>query len=212
MRDFSAKLARFKEFFMSLQTMVFLTLLAVLVFWAVGAYNRLVRLKNIIANAFGQIDVQLKRRYDLIPNLVEAAKKYLQHEQETLEAVIAARNQARSASDTARSRPGKADAVIALAAAEQTLDSSLGRLFALAEAYPDLKADQTIRELSEELTSTENKVGFARQAYNDAVLDYNNAQGQFPALLVARLFGFAPAAMLRATENAVERQAVRIQM
>ena len=197
---------------MSLQTIVSLTLLAMLVFWAVGAYNRLVRLKNIIANAFGQIDVQLKRRYDLIPNLVEAAKKYLQHEQETLEAVIAARNQARSASDKVASRPGQADAVIALAAAEQTLGGSLGRLFALAEAYPDLKADQTIRELSEELTSTENKVGFARQAYNDAVLDYNNAQGQFPALLVARMFGFVPSAMLQATENAVERHAIRIQM
>ena len=197
---------------MSFQTIMSITVLAILVFWAVGAYNRLVRLKNIIANAFGQIDVQLKRRYDLIPNLVEAAKKYLQHEQETLEAVIAARNHARIASDTVRSRPGKADAVIALAAAEQTLDSSLGRLFALAEAYPDLKADQTIRELSEELTSTENKVGFARQAYNDAVLDYNNAQGQFPALLIARLFGFIPSAMLRATDSAVERQAVRIQM
>ena len=197
---------------MSFQTMIYITLLAVAVFWAVGAYNRLVRLKNIIANAFGQIDVQLKRRYDLIPNLVEAAKKYLQHEQETLEAVIAARNQARSASDRVASRPGQADAVIALAAAEQTLGSSLGRLFALAEAYPDLKADQTIRELSEELTSTENKVGFARQAYNDAVLDYNNAQGQFPALLVARMFGFSPSAMLQATEHAVERQAVRIQM
>ena len=197
---------------MSLQTIVSLTLLAMLVFWAVGAYNRLVRLKNSMANAFGQIDVQLKRRYDLIPNLVEAAKKYLQHEQETLEAVIAARNQARSASDRVASRPGQADAVIALAAAEQTLGGSLGRLFALAEAYPDLKADQTIRELSEELTSTENKVGFARQAYNDAVLDYNNAQGQFPALLVARMFGFVPSAMLQATENAVERHAIRIQM
>lgn len=197
---------------MSLQTIVSLTLLAMLVFWAVGAYNRLVRLKNSMANAFGQIDVQLKRRYDLIPNLVEAAKKYLQHEQETLEAVIAARNQARSASDRVASRPGQADAVIALAAAEQTLGGSLGRLFALAEAYPDLKADKTIRELSEELTSTENKVGFARQAYNDAVLDYNNAQGQFPALLVARMFGFVPSAMLQATENAVERQAVRIKM
>ena len=197
---------------MSFQTMIYITLLALVAVWAVGAYNRLIRLKNIIANAFGQIDVQLKRRYDLIPNLVEAAKKYLQHEQETLEAVIAARNQARSASDRVASRPGQADAVIALAAAEQTLSGSLGRLFALAEAYPDLKADQTIRELSEELTSTENKVGFARQAYNDAVLDYNNAQGQFPALLVARVFGFVPSAMLQATENAVERQAVRIQM
>jgi len=197
---------------MSMSTLVFIALAAMLVFWAVGAYNRLVRLKNTIANAFGQIDVQLKRRYDLIPNLVEAARKYLAHEQTTLEAVIAARNQARNASDKAASRPGKADAIIALAAAEQTLDSSLGRLFALAEAYPDLKADQTIQGLSEELTSTENKVGFARQAYNDAVLDYNNAQGQFPALLVARLFGFAPSAMLQATESAAERQTVRIQL
>lgn len=197
---------------MSLQTIVLFTLLAMLIFWAVGAYNRLVRLKNTIANSFAQIDVQLKRRYDLIPNLVDAARKYLEHEQETLEAVITARNQARSASEKVASRPGKADAVIALAAAEQTLDGSLGRLFALAEAYPDLKADQTIRDLSEELTSTENKVGFSRQAYNDAVLDYNNAQGQFPTLLLARLFGFSPSAMLRATENAAERQAVRIEL
>ena len=197
---------------MSLFTIVLITLLAMLVFWAVGAYNRLVRLKNTIANAFGQIDVQLKRRYDLIPNLVEAAKKYLQHEQATLEAVIAARNQARSASDAVRSRPAKAEGVVALAAAEQALGTSLGHLFALAESYPELKADQTIRELSEELTSTENKVGFARQAYNDAVLDYNNAQGQFPALLIARLFNFAPSAMLQSTESAAERQTLRIQM
>ena len=197
---------------MSTSNLVFLAVAAVLIFWAVSAYNRLVRLKNIIANAFGQIDVQLKRRYDLIPNLVEAAKKYLQHESSTLEAVIAARNQARSASDAVRSHPANADSVIALASAEQALGGTLGRLFALAEAYPDLKADRTIRELSEELTSTENKVGFARQAYNDAVLDYNNAQGQFPALLVARLCGFAPSAMLQATESAVERQTLRIQM
>jgi LemA protein len=196
---------------MPLSTLVFIVVFALLVFWAVGAYNRLIRLKNIIANAFGQIDVQLKRRYDLIPNLVEAAKKYLQHEQSTLEAVMLARNQARAASDAVRSRPANADAVVALAAAEQSLDGSLGRLFAVAEAYPELKADQTIRELSEELTSTENKVGFARQAYNDAVLDYNNAQGQFPALLIARTFGFAPSAMLRSTETPAERQAVRVQ-
>ncbi|MDB5885984.1 MAG: LemA family protein [Polaromonas sp.] len=197
---------------MSLQSIIFIGLGALLIFWAVGAYNRLVRLKNTLANAFGQIDVQLKRRYDLIPNLVEAAKKYLKHELVTLEAVISARNQALGASKRVVSHPGKADAVIALAAAEQTLDSSLGRLFALTEAYPELKADQTIRELSEELTSTENKVGFSRQAYNDAVLDYNNAQSQFPALLVARLFGFLPSAMLQATESAVERQTVRIQL
>ena len=130
-------------------TLVSIVVFAVLVFWAVGAYNRLVRQKNIIANAFGQIDVQLKRRYDLIPNLVEAAKKYLRHEQGTLEAVIAARNQARSASDAVRSKPGNPAAIVALAAAEQALDSSLGRLFAMTESYPDLKADQTIRDLSE---------------------------------------------------------------
>ncbi len=192
--------------------LIAIAILAVLIFWAVGAYNRLVRLKNTIANAFGQIDVQLKRRYDLIPNLVEAAKKYLSHERETLEAVITARNQAKSASDNARSRPANALAVTTLAVAEQALSSSLGQLFALNEAYPELKADQTIRELSEELTSTENKVTFARQAFNDAVLDYNNAQGQFPAVLVASLFSFAPAAMLQATESPEERKPVRIAM
>ena len=190
--------------------LISVAILAVLIFWAVGAYNRLIRLKNTIANAFGQIDVQLKRRYDLIPNLVEAAKKYLSHERETLEAVITARNQAKSASDAARSRPANALAITTLAVAEQALGSSLGQLFALNEAYPELKADETIRELSEELTSTENKVTFARQAFNDAVLDYNNAQGQFPAVLVAKLFSFAPSAMLQATENADERKALRI--
>ena len=184
---------------MSAINLIFIALVAVIIFWAVGAYNRLVRLKNVIANAFGQIDVQLKRRYDLIPNLVEAAKKYLQHERDTLEAVTLARNQARAASDAVRSRPASAQAVTALAAAEQALDGSLGRLFAVAEAYPELKADQTIRELTEELTSTENKVTFARQAFNDAVLDYNNAQGQFPAVVLARVFGFMPSAMLQAT-------------
>lgn len=197
---------------MSSSNLIFIAVLAVLVFWAVGAYNRLIRLKNTIANAFGQIDVQLKRRYDLIPNLVEAAKKYLLHEHATLEAVMLARSQARAASDAVRSRPANALAVTTLAAAEQALGGSLGQLFAVAEAYPELKADQTIRDLSEELTSTENKVGFARQAFNDAVLDYNNAQGQFPAVLVARLFSFAPSAMLQATESPAERQAVRIHM
>ncbi len=197
---------------MSSMSLILIVALAVLVFWTVGAYNRLIRLKNAIANAFGQIDVQLKRRYDLIPNLVEAAKKYLQHERDTLEAVIAARNHARNASDAVRSRPANAEAVVALSAAEQALDGSMGRLFAIAEAYPELKADETIQGLSEELTSTENKVTFARQAYNDAVLDYNNAQGQFPAVLVARLFGFTPSAMLQATQNATERDTLRIRM
>ena len=190
--------------------LISIAVLAVLVFWAVGAYNRLVRLKNIIANAFGQIDVQLKRRYDLIPNLVKAAKKYLSHERETLEAVITARNQAKSASDAVRSSPANALAVTTLAVAEQALTNSLGSLFALNEAYPELKADETIRDLSEELTSTENKVTFSRQAFNDAVLDYNDAQGQFPAVLVAKLFSFGPSAMLQATESAEERKTVRI--
>jgi LemA protein len=197
---------------MTVTTLVLIAVAALLVFWAVGAYNRLVRLKNTIANAFGQIDVQLKRRYDLIPNLVEAAKKYLEHERATLEAVIVARNQAKSASDVVRSKPANAAAVVALATAEQALEGSLGRLFAVAEAYPELKADETIRELSEELTSTENKVAFSRQAYNDAVLDYNNAQGQFPAMLIASAFSFAPSAMLRATQSDAERDTVRIQL
>lgn len=197
---------------MNVTTLALIALGALIVFWAVGAYNRLVRLKNTIANAFGQIDVQLKRRYDLIPNLVEAAKKYLQHERATLEAVTLARNQAKDASDVARSKPANAAAVVALATAEQALEGSLSRLFALAEAYPELKADETIRELSEELTSTENKVAFSRQAYNDAVLDYNNAQGQFPAMLIASAFSFAPSAMLRATQSDAERDTVRIQL
>jgi LemA protein len=197
---------------MTTTTLVSIAVLALLVFWAVGAHNRLIRLKNTIANAFGQIDVQLKRRYDLIPNLVEAARKYLSHESATLEAVIAARSRAQGASDAVRSRPANAEAVMALASAERALDGSLGRLFAVAEAYPELKADSTIRELSEELTSTENKVAFARQAYNDTVLDYNNAQGQFPALLITGLFGFKPAAVLQATESSAERQSVRISL
>ncbi len=195
--------------------MTILVLLAVIVvfaFYAVGIYNGLVTKRNGYKNAFAQIDVQLTRRYDLIPNLVETAKGYMKHERETLEAVIAARNHARSASDAARSRPTGASEVMALAVAEQALDGSLARLFAVAEAYPELKADDTIRELSEELTSTENKVAFARQAYNDSVLDYNNAQAQFPPVLIARLFGFAPSAMLQATQSAAEREAVRIQM
>jgi LemA protein len=185
---------------------------AITFFWMIGAYNRLVRLKNAIVNAFAQIDVQLKRRYDLIPNLVEAARAYLQHERATLEAVTEARNNARNANDAVRSRPANAAAVAALGAAEQVLDSTLGRFFALAEAYPDLKADERIRDLSEELTSTENKVAFARQAYNDAALDYNNACDQFPTLLIARIFSFAPSGMLKSTQSVAEREAVAVKL
>ena len=176
---------------MSVSLWVALALGLLVFFWAVGAYNRLVRLKNAIANAFGQIDVQLKRRYDLIPNLVEVARRYLAHEAQTLEAVIAARNQARTAEQTAAGSPLNAGALGALAGAEQMLGGALGKLFAVVEDYPDLKADQNMRELSEELTSTENRVGFARQAYNDHVLEFNDAAAQFPTLKILLMTGYA---------------------
>ncbi|AOW14993.1 hypothetical protein LPB72_09085 [Hydrogenophaga crassostreae] len=195
---------------MDLMGWVVLGLVLMALFWAVGAYNRLVRLKNAIANAFGQIDVQLKRRYDLIPNLVEVARKYLAHESETLEAVIAARNQARNAEQTVAASPASATAMGALVGAEQVLGGAMGRLFALAEAYPELKADQTMRDLSEELSSTENRVGFSRQAYNDHVLAFNDAAAQFPTLIVARLFAFLPMPMLEATSSEAERQPVKV--
>jgi LemA protein len=186
--------------------------LAVLLFWGVGAYNRLVRLRNVIGNSFAQIDVQLKRRYDLIPNLVEVARKYAAHERETLEAVTAARNQAKAAADAARARPGAAGAVTSLAMAEQVLGGAMTKLMALVEAYPELKADQTLRELAEELTSTENKVAFSRQLFNDATLDYNNAAQQFPTSLMASMFGFREAAMLQSTASEAERATVRVQL
>jgi LemA protein len=184
---------------------------ALMAVWGVVAYNALVRRRNEIANAFAQIDVQLKRRYDLIPNLVQTAGKYLQHEQGTLEAVAAARAGASRAAESARRLPADAAAIGALSGAEATLAGVLGRLMAVVEAYPELKADATMRELSEELAHTENRIAFSRQAFNDAVLDYNNASQQAPALLVARLSGFKPAAMLEATQSEAERQAVRVQ-
>lgn len=190
---------------------VLLALLLVVFFWAVGAYNRLTRLRNAVANAFGQIDVQLKRRHDLVPNLVEVARKYLAHEAQTLEAVIAARNQARSAEQAATAGPLSAALVGNLSGAESLLGGALGRLMAVVEDYPDLKADQTMRELSEELASTENRIGFARQAFNDQALDFNDAAMQFPTLVVARLFGFAPMAMLEATTSEAERAPVKVQ-
>jgi LemA protein len=184
--------------------------LVLLLAWAVFAFNALVRRRNEIANAFAQIDVQLKRRYDLIPNLVDTARKYLQHEQGTLEAVASARTGASRAADAARRLPADAAAIGALATAETALGAMLGRLMAVVEAYPELKADATMRDLSEELAHTENRIGFARQAFNDAVLDYNNASQQAPANLVAVLFGFRPAAMLEATQTQAEREAVRV--
>jgi LemA protein len=195
---------------MSLLQLALIALAAFVVTWAVFAYNALVRRRNEIANAFAQIDVQFKRRHDLVPNLVETARRYLQHEQGTLEAVAAARAGASRAADSARRGPADAGAIAALSGAEGALATVLGRLMAVVEAYPQLKADATMRELSEELTHTENRIAFARQAFNDAVLDFNNAAQQAPANLVAGLFGFRPAAMLEATRSEAEREAVRV--
>ena len=184
--------------------------LVVVFLWAIGAFNRLVSLRNRFKNAFAQIDVQLKRRYDLIPNLVETAKGYIKHERGTLEAVIAARNAASAASAQAAQSPGDATAMKQLAGAEAALTGTLGRLFALAEAYPDLKANTTMITLMEELTSTENKVAFSRQAYNDAVMTYNTARESFPTNLIAGAFNFT-AAELFVIERAEEKEAPKVQ-
>lgn len=184
-------------------TVLALAVLAVV--WAVMAYNRLVVARNRIANAFGQIDVQLKRRHDLVPNLVEVARGYMAHEAGTLEAVIRARGAASGAADQARARPTDAQAIGMLSQAEAALGAQLGRLMMLSEAYPGLKADAHMLRLSEEITSTENRIGFARQAYNDQVLEFNNAASQFPDVLLARPLGFAEAAMLESTSSDAER-------
>ena len=170
-----------------------LIVIVLIAFFFVGQYNRLVTARNAFKNAFAQIDVQLTRRYDLIPNLVETVKGYIKHERETLEAVIQARNTAVAGLKAAASDPGNAAAVSQLAGAETALGGALGRMFAVAEAYPDLKANQNMMQLSEELTSTENKVAFARQAYNDSVMTYNNARETFPSSIAAGMFGFQPA-------------------
>ena len=188
---------------------VVVIVLVVVVLVLVGLYNRLVTARNAYRNAFAQIDVQLTRRYDLIPNLVETAKGYLKHERETLEAVISARNQALGGLKAAAAKPGDAAAVQQLAGADTQLNGALGRLFALAEAYPDLKANQTMMQLSEELTSTENKVAFARQAYNDAVMAYNNDRETFPGSWVAGWGSFQPAELL-AIEAPEKRAAPKV--
>ncbi len=174
---------------MLIALIVLLFLAAIFVFFIVGIYNTLVRLKNRYENAFAQIEVQLKRRYDLIPNLVETVKGYMAHERETLEAVIQARNQAMSGLKQAAADPSNAAAIQALSGAEQGLTGALGRLFALSEAYPDLKANQNMAQLTEEITTTENKVSFARQAYNDSVTEYNTYKQTFPPVAVAGMFG-----------------------
>ena len=196
---------------MPITAWVAIALVAGAAVWAIAAYNRLVQLRNRIANAFGQIDVQLKRRHDLVPNLIEVARGYLRHEATTLQAVVAARSQAQGAASAARAAPTDARALGALAAAEGALGTSLGRLMVLAEAYPELKADAAMRSLSEELTSTENRIGFARQAFNDQALEFNNEAMQFPALIVARLLGFAPAPMLESTRSEAERAVPQVQ-
>lgn len=184
--------------------LIFGAVVLVVVMWAVGVYNSLVTLRNRFKNAFAQIDVQLKRRYDLIPNLVETAKAYMSHEKGTLEAVIQARNQAMGAQKAASSHPEDGKAMAGLVQAEGALTGALGRLFALSEAYPDLKANQNMMQLTEELTSTENKISFARQAYNDAVTVYNTKREIFPASLVANNFGFEPATLFEVENEAVK--------
>ncbi len=179
------------------------------VLMVIGIYNALVTLRNRFKNAFAQIDVQLKRRHDLIPNLVETAKGYLKHERETLEAVISARNSAVSAEARAAQNPGDPSAIKQLGAAESTLTATLGRLFAVAEAYPDLKANQNMMRLMEELSSTENKVAFARQAFNDAATEYNNKRETFPNNIVAGIFNFQQAELL-VIENPEEKNAPKV--
>lgn len=189
---------------------IVLGLVVVIALWAVGVYNRLRTQKNQVENAFAQIDVQLKRRYDLIPNLVEVARGYMQHEASTLEAVTRARNQAVAASDALRSHARDGKALAAFSAAEQALGGDLGRLMVTVEAYPDLKADAQMQSLSEEIASTENRIGFARQAFNDQVLAFNDRASQFPDLIVARLLGFAHMGMLESTTSAQERAAPQV--
>lgn len=195
---------------MSKALLVLLAIVAVVVVMVISIYNRLVSLRNLFKNSFAQIDVQLKRRYDLIPNLVETAKGYLKHERGTLEAVIAARNQAYTASQKAAANPADAAAMQGLLQAEGQMAGVMSRLMAVAEAYPDLKANQTMQQLMEELTSTENKVSFARQAYNDAVMMYNNARETFPNVLIANNFGFT-AAQLFEIQAPTEREAPKVQ-
>jgi LemA protein len=189
--------------------LILLGIIVVIVIWGVSVYNKLVGFRNRFKNAFSQIDVQLKRRYDLIPNLVETAKGYIKHERETLEAVIQARNQAVGANQRAAATPEDPEAMRGLVGAESILTGALGRLFALAEAYPDLKANQTMSQLMEELTSTENKVAFSRQAYNDAVMIYNTARERFPAVTIANMMNFQEAALFEITAPA-EREAPKV--
>ena len=188
---------------------IFFVIVGGLIMFAVGIYNRLVKLRNRFKNAFSQIDVQLKRRYDLIPNLVETAKGFMQHERETLEAVIQARNQAQQANQRAAQSPDNPQAIQNLMGAEAALTGSLGKLFALSESYPEIKSDSTMTNLMEELSSTENRIAFARQAFNDSVTSYNTARETFPAVMFSGAMGFQPAMLFEVT-NPQEREAVKV--
>ena len=189
---------------------IVLGILMLVVVLAVSAYNRLVELRNRYKNAFSQIDVQLKRRYDLIPNLVESVKGYIQHERGTLEAVVKARGSAVSAAQAAAAKPGDPAAMQGLAQAEGVLGGALGRLMAVFEQYPDLKANQNVLGLQEELSSTENKIAFSRQAYNDSVMEYNTKRESFPDNIFAGMFGFSAAELLQSTDSAEERKAPKV--
>jgi LemA protein len=188
---------------------VLLLIVVILGFWVAGIYNGLVTLRNRFKNAFAQIDVQLKRRYDLIPNLVETAKGYMKHERETLEAVIKARNIAAAAAQAVAGNPADANAMKSLVTAETGLTGALSRLMVVSEQYPDLKANQNMMQLTEELTSTENKIAFARQAYNDSVMTYNTAREVFPNVIFAGMFGFLPAELFK-IEDPTERNAPKV--
>ncbi len=194
---------------MSIESIVVLAVIIGVILYLIVIYNGLVTARNRFKNNYAQIDVQLQRRYDLIPNLVETAKRYMAHEKDTLEAVIQARNQAQNASRAAASRPEDPKAIQGLMGAEGVLGGVLGRFFALAEAYPDLKANQTMQQLMEELSSTENRVAFSRQAFNDSVMEYNNQREQFPNNFVAGPFGFLPAQQLE-IQNEEAREAVKV--